>query len=134
MAIDCILCRGLQKACNELCMYTCIQSAGYSRFVLLRMYHFNFYHTMKYTLYSLQILVTCTDVELLLIHAICAVPRDWVLHQIVSPSSDAPQAGTAPSIIPLHCCKRYGGMLNIDLLPFTSTDSPLQIIGHISGS
>jgi hypothetical protein len=43
-------------------------------------------------------------------------------------------ARTVPSKISLYYCKRYGGMLKIGLLPSRSTDSPLQIIGYISGS
>ena len=94
----------------------------------------SFYLTMKYTLYSFQLLVACTHVELLLIHAICVVPEGWVFYQILSPSSYAPPARTVPSKIPLHCCKKYGGMLKIGLLPSRSTDSPLQIIGYLSSS
>jgi hypothetical protein len=89
---------------------------------------------MKVTLYSFQLMVTSTHVELLLIHAICVVPQDWVFYQILSPSSYAPCFRTAPCRISLQCCKRYGGMLKIGLLPSRSTDSPLQILGYISGS
>jgi len=38
----------------------------------------------------------------------------------------------SPSRIPIQCCKRYGGMLKIGLLPSRSTDSPLKILGYIS--
>jgi len=93
----------------------------------------SFYHTMKYALYSFQLLVTCTHVELLLIHAICVVPQGCVFCQILSPYSYAPQAIAAPARIPLHHCKMYGGMLKIGLQPSRSTDSPLKILGYISG-
>ena len=89
---------------------------------------------MKCTLFSFQLLVTCTHVELLLICAICVVPQGWVFYQIMSPSSYTPRARTAPSRIPVQCCTRYGGMLKIGLLCSRSTDSPLQILGYISGS
>jgi hypothetical protein len=89
---------------------------------------------MKYKLYSFELFVRCTHVELLLIHAICVVPQGWEFYQILSSSSYTPRARTAPFRIPLQCCKRYGGMLKIGLLPSRSTDSPLQIIGYISGS
>ena len=45
---------------------------------------------MNYTLCTLQLLVTHTNVELLLIHAICVVPQSWVFYQILSPSAYAP--------------------------------------------
>ena len=47
---------------------------------------------MKYTLYSFQLLVTCTYVELLLIYAICVVPQRWVFNPILSPSWYASRA------------------------------------------
>jgi len=89
---------------------------------------------MKFTLRSFKLLVRCTHGELLLLHAICVVSQGWVFNQILSPSSYAPQARTAPSRIPLQYCKRYGGMLKIGHLSSRCTDSPLQIIGYISGS
>jgi hypothetical protein len=95
---------------------------------------------MKYALYSFQLLVTCTHVGLLLINAICMVPQGSVLPQgyvfcqILSPYSYAHPARAAPSRIPLQCCKMYGGMLKIGLQPSSSTDSPLKILGYISGS
>ena len=79
-------------------------------------------------------MVTCTHVELLLIHAICVVHQGWVFYQILSRSSYTPRARSAPSRIHSQCCKRYGGMLKIGLLPSRSTDSQLQIIGYISSS
>jgi len=93
-----------------------------------------FHHTMKYTLYSLQLLVTHTHVKLLLIHAICVAPQGWVFYQILSPSAYAPWARTALFRIPLECCKRYGGMLTIGCLPSRSTDSPQQILWYFSSS
>jgi len=93
-----------------------------------------FYHTMKYSLYSFQLLVTCNHIELLLIHAIHVIPQAWVLNQIPSPSSYACGARTAITGFPLQWFKMYYGMLQICHLPSRSTDSPLQIIGYISGS
>ena len=110
------------------------------RYTLCRLWSFCtfadvlFYQTMKYALYSFQLLVTCTHVELLLIRAICVVPQDCVFCQILLPYSYAPQDRTAPSRIPLQFCKMYGGMLKICLQPSRSTDSPLKILGSISCS
>ena len=49
----------------------------------------SFYYTIKYALYSFQLLVTCTHVELLLIYAICMVPQDYMFCQILSTYSYA---------------------------------------------
>jgi hypothetical protein len=133
MTIECTLCRGSQKACYILCMYTCMRSAGYSRFVLLHMYHFTTQGPRKFTLYCFQLLVRCTQVERLVIHAICVVPQGWVFYQILSLFSYAPQAKTSPSRILLQCCKWYCVMLKIGSLFSRSTDSPWEILGYISG-
>jgi len=89
---------------------------------------------MKYALYSFQLLVTCTHVEHLLIHTICVVPQDWVICQILTLYSYAPQARAAPFRIPLQHCKMYGDIWKIDLQPSKSTDSQLKILEDISGS
>ena len=94
----------------------------------------SFYHPMKYTFYSFQLLVTFTRIELLLIHALSIVPQDWVFHYILSPSSYTPRGRTAHTRNSLQCSKRYSGMLTIGLLPSRFNDSPLQVIGYISGS
>jgi hypothetical protein len=70
----------------------------------------------------------------LLINAICMVPQGCVFGQMLSPYSYAPRARAAPSRIPLQRSKMYGEMLKIVLQPSWSTDSPLKIIGYISGS
>jgi len=89
---------------------------------------------MKYELYSFQLLVKCTHVELLLIYAICVVPQGCVFCQILSPYCYAPRDSAAPSRILLQHCKMYCGMLKIGLQPSRSTDWPRKMLGCISGS
>jgi len=89
---------------------------------------------MKCTLFPFQLLVTCTHIELLLIHAIRVVPEGWVFYHMMSPTSYTPRARTAPSRICIECCQRYGGMLKIGLQSSRSINSPLQIVWYITGS
>jgi len=93
-----------------------------------------FYHTIQYTLYSFQHLVPCTHVELLLIHAICVVPKGCVFCLILSSYSYAPWAIAAQTRVPLQLCKRRGGILKIGLHPSRSINWPQKILGYIKGS
>jgi hypothetical protein len=88
---------------------------------------------MKYAIYCFQLLVTCTYVKVLLIHAICVVPQGSVFSEILSPNSYAPHHRAATSRIPLQHCMLYGRMFKIGFEPCISTDSPQPILRCISG-
>jgi hypothetical protein len=89
---------------------------------------------MKYALYSFQLLVTCTHVELCssmqyvwFLKAVCSVKschHILVLLELELYSVE----------FPYNAAKMYGGMLKIGLQPSRSTESRLQIQGYINGS